>query len=87
MLIDGFNNFIKNLIMKVFKIITAKFVSLIAIVFVMTACKGSRQRQIIDAYGKAYEEYEKTGDPTFLIVMIIAGIVVIGLFIWKQFKD
>lgn len=73
--------------MKMIKKMTKRLLGLISATVFLTACEGSRQRRIIDAYGNAYEEYEKTGDPTMLIVMIIAGVILLGVALWKMFKN
>ena len=57
---------------------------LLAAPMLLMSCEGSRPRRMIDAYGNAYDEYEKTGDPTMLIIMIIAGVVLGGLWLWKN---
>ena len=48
------------------------------------SCEGSRTRRMIDAYGNAYDEYEKTGDPTLFIIMTIVGIVLGVIWIMKK---
>ena len=64
-----------------------KFLTLVLILpsLLMMSCQGSRSRRMIDAYGNAYNEYEETGDPTTLIVMIVAGIA-LGI-LWLVLKN
>lgn len=57
---------------------------LVATPLLLTSCEGSRPRRIMDAYGNAYDEYEKTGDPTMLIIMIVVGVILGGLWLWKK---
>lgn len=52
----------------------------------LMSCQGSRPRRVIDAYGNAYDEYEKTGDPTMLVIMIVVGVIAIGVWLWTK-KD
>lgn len=66
---------------------TKLFSLLAATPLLLMSCQGSRSRRVIDAYGTAVDEYEKTGDPTMLIIMIVAGIIVVGFWIWLKVKD
>lgn len=60
------------------------FLLLVAAPLLMISCEGSRPRRMYDAYGKAYEEYENTGDPTMLIIMIVAGVLIGGIWLAKN---
>lgn len=57
---------------------------LVATPLLLMSCEGSRPRRIMDAYGNAYDDYEKTGDPTMLIIMIVVGVILGGLWLWKK---
>lgn len=65
---------------------TKLFSLLAATPLLLMSCHGSRPRRVIDAYGNAYDEYEKTGDPTMLVIMIVVGAVAIGVWLWTK-KD
>lgn len=47
------------------------------------SCEGSRPRRMYDAVNDAQDYYEKTGDSTWLIFVII-GLVVLGVLYIKN---
>lgn len=57
---------------------------LLAAPLLLMSCEGSRTRRMYDAGKSAYDEYEETGDPTMLIIMIVTGVVLGGLWLWKN---
>lgn len=65
-----------------------KKVSLIvAALFFSIVCEGSRPKQIIDTYRDTYKDYQETGDPTWLIILIILTLLVVALWILKRKKN
>lgn len=57
---------------------------LLAAPLLLMSCEGTKARRMYDAGKSVYDEYEETGDPTMLIIMIVAGVVLGGLWLWKN---
>ena len=60
--------------------------SLVTSSILFSACEGSRPRRIYESGKSVYEDYEKTGDPTWLILFIVLGLLVGGLWLWNKKK-
>lgn len=70
--------------MKTFGKITRKLSLLATALFLSTICEGSRPKQIYESGKDVYEDYKQTGDPTWLILFILLGLLVLGLGIWNK---
>lgn len=66
---------------------TTKLIALASIALCMVSCEGSRTRRLYDSGKSAYDDYEKTGDATGLIIFILGLLVVGGLWLWNKSKD
>lgn len=53
----------------------------------LMSCEGSRARRLYDTGKDIYDEYEDTGDPTGLIIFIVALLAVGALWLWNKSKD
>lgn len=53
----------------------------------LISCEGSRTRRMIDTGKGIYDEYEETGDPTGLILFIVALLAIGALWLWNKSKD
>lgn len=53
----------------------------------LMSCEGSRTRRMYDAGKSAYEDYEETGNPTGLIIFIVALLVLGGLWLWNKNRN
>lgn len=67
--------------------ITGKISALAIIAISLISCEGSRPRRMYDAGKSAYEDYEETGDPTGIIIFIIALLVLGGLWLWNKNRN
>lgn len=61
--------------------------TILAISVFITSCEGSRTRRMIDTGKGIYDEYEETGDPTGLILFIVALLAIGALWLWNKSKD
>lgn len=52
--------------------------------YCLMACEGSRPWRIWNGYKNAYGEYERTGDPSWLIIMTIVLIIFGLLALWAK---
>ena len=55
--------------------------------FLLTACDGSRPRRMYETGKSLYDDYERTGDATGLIIFIVALVLGGGIWAWKKIKD
>lgn len=62
-------------------------VLLLAAPLLLMSCEGSRPRRVYDTGKSLYEDYEETGDPTGLIIFIVALLVAGGIWLWNKSKD
>ncbi len=63
------------------------YLLLLAAPMLLISCEGSRPRRMYDAGKSLYDDYEKTGDPTMLIIFIVGLLVLGGLWLWNKIKD
>ena len=42
---------------------------------------------MIDGFENMYHEYEKTGDPTMLIITIVVGIIIGGIWLLRTMDN
>ena len=62
------------------------FLLLAALMFLMS-CEGSRSRRMYDTGKSICEDYEKTGDSTWIIIFIVGLLILGGLWLWNKNKD
>lgn len=63
----------------------SKLIALLVVFFpFLISCEGSRTRRIYNAGKSAYEDYEETGDPTILIIMIVIAVILGGIRLLKN---
>lgn len=60
-----------------------KFYLFILSIFAFVSCEGSRSARMIDNVEHAIDSHNN-GDSTELIVYIIGGLVIGGLWLWKR---
>ena len=73
--------------MKTLGKITRKLSLLATALFLSTICEGSRPKQIYESGKSLYDDYERTGDATGLIIFIVALVLIGGIWAWKKIKD
>ena len=73
--------------MNFFKKISTKVTVFALGTFLLTACEGSRPRRMYETGKSLYDDYERTGDATGLIIFIVALVLIGGIWAWKKIKD
>ncbi len=56
-----------------------------ALIAILTSCEGSRSRRMLDSVDRAVDDYNN-GDSSSLIVLIVGGIILGGLWCYNQYK-